>query len=39
MNNLRHARRNGFERTEDFRVHIPGEHTPVLQSIAHVLQE
>jgi hypothetical protein len=39
MNNLRHPRGNSLERTEDFRVHIPGEHTPVLQAIAHVLQE
>src|SRR5580698_157023 len=39
VNNLRHTRGNSLERTEDFRVHIPGEHTPVSQPIAHVLQE
>jgi hypothetical protein len=36
---MRHARGNPLERTEDFRVHVPGEHTPVSQPIAHILQE
>jgi hypothetical protein len=39
VNNLRHTRRNSLKRTEDFRVHILGEHTPVSQPIAHALQE
>jgi hypothetical protein len=37
--NLRHTRGNSPERTEDFGVHIPGDHTPVSQAIAHILQE
>jgi hypothetical protein len=39
MNNLCHTGSNALKRTEDFRVHIPGEHTPVSQPIPHVLQE
>src|SRR5271169_6338106 len=39
VNNLRHARGNRLERTEDFRVYIPGGHSPVSQPIAHILQE
>ena len=37
--NLRHTRGNRLESTEDFRVHTRGQHTPVSQPIAHVLQE
>src|SRR5271154_2901241 len=39
VNDLRHTRGNCLERTEDFRVHIPGKHTPVSQPVAQALQE
>jgi hypothetical protein len=39
VNNLRHTRGNALKRTEDFRVHIPGGHTPVSEAVAHILQE
>jgi hypothetical protein len=37
--NPHHTRRNTLKSSEDFRVHILGDHTPISQPIAHALHE